>query len=199
MCPQARCALRRADVRRGVEHHQHAARPRHHRLHPRAQRGEGADHRPDVRGRGRAGAESTRAQDPRHRRRRAALCRTGRAAGGNGVRRLPEEGRREIRMEAAGERVRPDRVELHLGHHRAAEGVVYHHRGTFRRRWGTSSPGRCRRNPSICGPGRCFTATAAQHAHVRAGGTAAEVSSPGTHHDPQEGHHHFGRGEHLIG
>ena len=45
-----RCALRGADDGRGAQYHQHAARRSYRRLHPRARRGEGADHRPGVRG-----------------------------------------------------------------------------------------------------------------------------------------------------
>ena len=40
-----RSALRRADDRRGAEHHQHPPRCRHHRVHARALRRQGADHR----------------------------------------------------------------------------------------------------------------------------------------------------------
>ena len=44
----ARGALRRADDRRRAQHAQHAARCRHHRLHARPRRDQGADHRPRV-------------------------------------------------------------------------------------------------------------------------------------------------------
>ena len=97
----ARGAFRRADARRGAQHHQHAARCRNRRLHPGARRGEGADHRPRIRRAGRPGARAHEEAAAGDRRRRPALHRPGRAARQDRVRGFHRDGRSGVRRPAA--------------------------------------------------------------------------------------------------
>ena len=88
----ARRALRRADDRGRAQHHQHAARRAHDRLHPGARRGEGAADRSGVRRNGRARARTAGPQAPGDRGGRRALRGPGGSARRDRVRGVPGDG-----------------------------------------------------------------------------------------------------------
>ena len=114
--------LRRADGRRGAQHHQHPARRRHHRLPARPRRSQGADRRPRVLHGGEGGAGARQGEAAGHRLRRSGVCRRGRAAGRNRIRGLHQGRRSGFRLAHAGRRMGRDRAQLHLGHHRRSQG-----------------------------------------------------------------------------
>ncbi len=115
-----RGAFRGADGRGGAERAQYPPRSGYNCLHPRARRGQGADHRYRIRAGGRAGTDAarTKADCDRHRR-----CeRTGRrAARRDGVRRVSHDGRLGFSGGDARRRVGRNRAQLHLGHDRQPE------------------------------------------------------------------------------
>ena len=89
--------LRRADARRGAQHHQRPARPGGYRVHPGARRGEGAAHRPRVLAGDRGRARPDGAPAAGHRRRRRPRCLRG-AHRRDRVRGVPRRGRSRVLM-----------------------------------------------------------------------------------------------------
>ena len=119
--------LRRADGRRGVEHHQHPAGPRDHRLHPRPRRGEDPRRRPRIRARsGQALARQGRA--PGHRDGRPSAAPRPAARRASGYEACSRKATRPTWALPADEW---DAIALNYtsGTTGRPKGVVYHHRG----------------------------------------------------------------------
>ena len=116
-----RGAFRRADVRCGAEHAEHAPGCGDARVHAGPWRRQGADHRPRIFQDHRDGIGADTGKADRHRYRRPDL--RGRQAGRrDDLRGIPARGRSGLRLAEPGGRVGCDRAELHLRHHRGPEG-----------------------------------------------------------------------------
>ena len=154
-------ALRRADDGRGAQHHQHAARCRHHRLQARPRRDQGADHRPRVLHGGEGGAGARQGEAAGHRLRRSGIFRRGRAARRDRIRGLHQGRRSGLRLADAGRRMGRDRAQLHVGHHRRSQGRgLSPPRRLSARRRQRAHLRHAQALRSICGRCRCSTATA---------------------------------------
>ena len=114
--------LRRADDRRGAQHHQHPARRRRHRLPARPRRRQSADHGPRVLQAGKGGACARQGETAGDRLRRPRIQRRGRAAGHDRIRGFHRGGRSRLCMENARRRVGRDHAQLHVGHDRRPQG-----------------------------------------------------------------------------
>ncbi len=118
----ARMPLRRADDRRGAQHHQHPARRRDHRLPARPCRDQGADHRPRILQGDEGGARARQGEAAGDRLRRSGIHRRGRAARRDRVRGFRRGGRSGLRLEDARRRMGRDLAQLHVRHHRRSQG-----------------------------------------------------------------------------
>ena len=116
-----RGALRRADGRRRPQHAQYAPRRRGDRVHARARRREGADHRYRICADGREGSCADFGEAARHRHRRRARARR-QAPRQVRLRGVHRRRRSRIRMAAPRRRVECDLAQLHVGHDRQSEG-----------------------------------------------------------------------------
>ena len=114
--------LRRADVRRRAQHHQHAARCRGDRVPVRSRRDQGADHRPRVLQGGEGRAEPRQGEAAGDRLRRPRTRRRWRAAGNDRVRGFHRRRRSGVRLADAGGRMGRHHAQLYVGHHRRPQG-----------------------------------------------------------------------------
>ena len=155
------CAFRRADDRRRAQHAQHAPRRRGDRVHARARRGEGADHRHRILADRRGGADARRRRSPPS---STSSTRPGPAASGSASADYESVHRRRRSRPSNGS-IRPTNGTRSRSTTRRARPAIPRASSItiaapISTRCRTSSTGACRGTRCTCGRCRCSTATA---------------------------------------